>query len=59
MSYVDVLVTTNLCSSKGDARRQVTQKAIKLDGQLVHDGEAMARVGVLQKGKRHFVRIVE
>ncbi len=58
MTYTDVLVATELCSSKGDARRQVAQKAIKLDGQLIHDAEAMARMGVLQKGKRHFVRLV-
>ena len=55
---VDVLVAADICKSKSDARRQVTQKAVKLDGQLVHDAEAPARVGVLQKGKRHFVRIV-
>ena len=58
MTYVDVRVEAGLCSSKSDARRQVTQKAVKLDGQLVHDGDAAARVGVLQKGKRHFVRLV-
>lgn len=57
-TYVDVLVAADICKSKSDARRQVTQKAVKLDGQLVHDAEAPARVGVLQKGKRHFVRIV-
>ena len=58
MTYVDALVEAELCSSKSDARRQVTQKAVKLDGQLVHDGEQAAQVGVLQKGKRHFVRLV-
>ena len=58
MTYVDVLVEAGLCSSKSDARRQVTQKAVKLDGQLVHEADAVARVGVLQKGKRHFVRLV-
>ncbi|HBU28234.1 TPA: tyrosine--tRNA ligase [Candidatus Uhrbacteria bacterium] len=58
MTYVDVLEATKICLSKTDARRQITQRAVKLDGQLIHDADAMARVGVLQKGKRHFVRLV-
>lgn len=58
MTYVEVLVETKLCSSNSDARRQVSQGAVKLDGQLVHDSESAASVGVLQKGKRHFVRLV-
>ena len=58
MTYVDVLVATGICASNSDARRQVAQKAIKLDGQLVHNAEVPARAGVLQKGKRHFVRLI-
>ncbi|PIR47261.1 tyrosine--tRNA ligase [Candidatus Uhrbacteria bacterium CG10_big_fil_rev_8_21_14_0_10_50_16] len=58
MTYVDVLEEAKICPSKSDARRQITQRAVKLDGQLVFDADAIARVGVLQKGKRHFVRLV-
>lgn len=62
-SIVDVLVLTGLATSKTDARRQVEQGAVKMDGVRVsslntnitgtNDGV------VLQKGKRHFVRIIK
>jgi len=62
MNILDVLVGSGLVSSKSEARRQIEQKAVKLDGTVV-TGVDMMVVGsdeglVLQKGKRHFVRLV-
>lgn len=57
-TLVDALVESELCSSKSDARRQVKQGAVKLDGEVVSDIDAPATPGVLQKGKRHFVKLV-
>ncbi len=61
---VDVLVESKLCSSKSDARRQITEGGVKVDGVVVEDVGAMVDLsgkseGVLvQKGKRWFVKIV-
>lgn len=58
VTFVDVLVETGLCSSRADARRQVEQGGVKLDSELVSDALTSARPGVLQKGKRNFVRLI-
>lgn len=58
MTVVDALVASNLVSSKSDARRQIEQGGVKLDGVAVTDPGDRARKGVLQKGKRHFVQLV-
>jgi tyrosyl-tRNA synthetase len=58
---LDLLVETGLCASKSDARRQVEQGGVKLDGQVVTDVALMIAVAqtqiLIQKGKRHFVKI--
>lgn len=58
---VDVLVETGLCSSKGDARRQIEARGVRVDGIVVSDVAAMVVMKnkgvVVQKGKRFFVRI--
>ncbi len=57
-SLLDVLVSCQLVSSRSDGRRLVEQKGVKLDGQVLSDGrEPLPHEGVLQVGKRHFVRI--
>ena len=58
MGLIDVLVETKMCASKGDARRQIEQGGVRLNGRVVHDVQARAEAGVLQKGKRHFVRLI-
>ncbi|MBT4857205.1 tyrosine--tRNA ligase [Candidatus Uhrbacteria bacterium] len=61
-NIVDVLVESGLTKSKSEARRMIEQKAVKIDGVVV-TGIDMNIVGakdgvVLQRGKRHFVRLV-
>jgi tyrosyl-tRNA synthetase len=59
ISLVDALVLAKLVTSKTDARTQIGQGAVKVDGEVVEDVAAMVRAPVLiQKGKRHFVRLV-
>lgn len=56
----DVLVNTGLAKSKSEARRLMEQNGVRLDGVGLTD--ALARFpgeGVLQVGKRHFVRVVK
>ncbi|MBA4420179.1 MAG: tyrosine--tRNA ligase [Anaerolinea sp.] len=56
---VDVLVAAGLAESKGEARRLIEQKGVKLDGVVLSDPMAVLPApGVLQSGKRRFIRLV-
>lgn len=59
LSVVDALVASHLCESKSDAKRQIDGRGVKLDGETVTSYDRLVSSGVLQKGKRHFVRIVK
>jgi len=59
MKIIDALVLGGLCASKGDARRQVEQGGVKVDGKVMKDPMFTVLIGsVVQKGKRHFVKLV-
>jgi len=59
MTVVEALTASGLVSSKTDARRQVEQRGVKVDGQVVEDVAATVAAGqVVQKGKRHFVKLM-
>ena len=56
---VDALVTAKLVTSKTDARKQIEQGAVKVEGEIIKDVTATIRVpALIQKGKRHFARLV-
>lgn len=55
---VELLVISNLVKSKNEARRLIEQGGVKLDGQTVSDVNALAAEGVLQVGKRAFVKVM-
>jgi tyrosyl-tRNA synthetase len=58
MTLVDALVESTFVSSKTDARRQIEQGGVKVDGEVVKEPSTPVKVGqVIQKGKRYFVRI--
>ncbi len=61
MSVVDVLVETGLVKSKSEARRTIDGKGVKVDGEVVEGYELEIEPTVdgvlIQKGKRHFVRV--
>ncbi len=60
-AWIDMLVETGLCSSKGDARRQIRQNAVKIDGEAMNDeaGTVPAESGEyrLSKGKKNHALI--
>ena len=57
-SVLDVLTGAGLVSSKSEARRLIDQKGVRLDGEtLERSDEAFPHPGVLQVGKRRFVRV--
>lgn len=59
---IDLLVEIKLVSSKGEARRLIQQKGIKIDGSVVSDAEEEVNIGkkgvLVQKGKRFFIRVI-
>lgn len=57
-TVLDVLLDSGLVSSRSDARRLVDQKGVKLDGEVIPSASiTFPRPGVLQVGKRHFIRV--
>jgi tyrosyl-tRNA synthetase len=55
---LDVLAAAGLVASKSDGRRMIEQKGVKLDGEILDKFDAaFPHAGVLQVGKRRFVRV--
>ena len=55
---VDILLGAGLATSKGEARRLIEQKGVKFEGAAIEDSTLiMDKAGVLQVGKRHFLRL--
>lgn len=58
-NIIDALILSKLAKSKGDARRLINQRSIKVDGKIIESiDETIISGNVIQKGKRHFVKIV-
>jgi len=58
-TVLDVLVEAGLTESRSQARRLIKQNAVKLDDEKLSDPhQAFPGKGVLQVGKRRFIRIV-
>jgi len=58
-TVLDVLFAGRLISSRGEGRRLIEQKGVRLDGEVLEDALApFPHPGVLQVGKRHFLRII-
>ncbi len=54
----DILISTGLATSKSEVKRLIEQKGVRLDGEVLERGNVtLPHKGVLQAGKRHFVRI--
>ncbi len=58
-NVLEVLVAAGLVSSRSEGRRLVEQHGVRLDGQVLENPtEIFPHPGVLQAGKRRFVRVV-
>lgn len=57
-SLIDVLVASGLAESKSDARRLIDQGGIKLNGDVASRDQAIEDEVILQKGKRHFLKLI-
>jgi tyrosyl-tRNA synthetase len=59
-SILDVLTSSHLAASKSDGRRLIDQKGVRLDGEVLPDPKApFPHPGVLQVGKRNFLRVID
>jgi tyrosyl-tRNA synthetase len=57
-TVLDVLISGQLVSSKSEGRRMLDQKGVRLDGEVLTDPNVVfPHPGVLQVGKRHFLRV--
>jgi tyrosyl-tRNA synthetase len=58
-SVIDVLMTSHLAASRSEARRLVEQNGVRLDGETLSEPQApFPHPGVLQVGRRHFLRVL-
>ncbi len=60
IALVDLLLGAGLARSKGEARRLISQRGVRLDGRPLEDVECVlpaGTTGVLQVGKRRFLRL--
>jgi len=55
-----VLVESNLINSTSQARRDIKQGAVKIDGQKVNDEQLKLSIGeyIIQKGKKGFAKVI-
>lgn len=56
-TVVDVIVANNMAESKSKARSLIEQKGVKLDGEVIEKDMPFPHAGVLQVGKRKFLRV--
>ncbi len=58
-TVTDILIAAGLAKSRSEARRLIDQKGVKFEGSIIEDpGQVFTGNGVLQVGKRHFLRII-
>ncbi len=58
-TVLDVLLAAEMTATRSEGRRLVEQKGVKLDGEVLGDAmQIFPKGGVLQVGKRKFVRII-
>ena len=60
INILDLLVKTNLASSKSEAKRLVWQRGVKINGQTINDWQEIIEIEkpkIIQVGKRKFLKI--
>jgi len=62
INIVDLLTKIKMASSKGDARRLIQQKGIRVNGEVVEDENALIDIKdegiILQRGKHQFIKVI-
>lgn len=58
-NIVDVILKAGFIQSKGEARRLIKQKGIKINGKVVESIDRIVKKGdIIQKGKRYFLKVI-
>lgn len=58
-TIVDILISNGLAQSKSEARRLIEQKGVRFEGDVIEDpSSVLSGEGVLQVGKRHFIKVI-
>lgn len=55
---LDVLVDAGLAKSRSEGRALIEQKAVRLDGEPIEGWDTALKPGILQVGKRKFLRLI-
>ena len=59
-TLLDILNNSGLIKSNSEGRRLISQNGVRLDGEALSDPKIeVSSEGVLQVGKRHFLRLVK
>jgi tyrosyl-tRNA synthetase len=62
INIIDLLVEAGLAASRGEARRLIEQKGIKINGEVIDDLKKDIEISsegtIVQKGKIHFVKVI-
>jgi tyrosyl-tRNA synthetase len=59
-TVIDVLEASGIASSRSEGRRLIAQNGVRLDGETLADpNQFFPHPGVLQAGKRRFVRVIQ
>ena len=61
INVLDLLIVSNLCSSKSEARRLVEQGGVKINKEKVSDVNALINTDniIIQKGKKTFLKVIK
>ena len=57
-TLLEVMVNSGLVKSKGEARRLIEQKGVRLEGEVIRDVNAPSKPGILRVGKRRLIKIL-
>ena len=52
------LILSGLCKSKGESIRLIKQKGVKIDDEIAEEESYITNGAIIQKGKRHFRKLV-
>jgi tyrosyl-tRNA synthetase len=62
INILELLLELEMVSSKGEARRLIKQKGIKLNGEVVENEDVEVKLNkeakLLQRGKRNFIKVI-
>lgn len=56
-TVLDIMLAANMAESRSQARRLINQNGVKFKNQVIRDASMVVGEGILQVGKRNFLRI--